>query len=327
MPVRTLSHWEQRWTRDRLRSRRPGRPLRRAGSECRLEIGETLDRLGPGVGLPVLRGLFPDVTRRELDALRRRRRRRDGRRNAVVLNVLRWTRPGAVWACDFCTPPNVIEGVYDRVFAVRDLASGFQLMWLPVVGESAETAIACLQALMREHGAPLVLKSDNGSAFVSEHFANMLCGNSVVHLLSPPVTPRYNGGIEAGNGSLKTRTHHIAAAAGRPGEWCVDDLEHARVLANATARPRGEKGPTPLEAWESRTAITDDERTAFASAVNRRRDEARRELDPSAPLNRNQQGSVDRKAVSRALVELGLLEMRRRVVPLPLHSRKWAKIS
>jgi hypothetical protein len=267
--------------------------------------------------------------RRELDALRRRRRRRDGRRNAAVLNVLRWTRPGTVWACDFCTPPNVIEGVYDRVFAVRDLASGFQLMWLPVVGESAETAVACLRALMVEHGAPLVLKSDNGSAFVAERNANMLCAKTVAHLLSPARTPSYNGGVEAGNGSLKTRSHHMAAAAGRPGEWCVDDLEYARVSANATARPRGEKGPTPLQAWDSRTAITDDECTAFGSAVLRRQEETRREfnLDPSAELSKTKQRSVDRTAISRALVELGLLEMRRRVIPLPVHSRKWANIS
>jgi hypothetical protein len=42
------------------------------------------------------------------------------------MQVLHWTRPGAVWAIDFAEPPLPIEGSYSRLLAVRDLASGYQ---------------------------------------------------------------------------------------------------------------------------------------------------------------------------------------------------------
>jgi hypothetical protein len=55
----------------------------------------------------------------------------------------------------------------------------------------------------------------------------------------------YNGAIEAGIGSLKTRTERQALWAGRPGPWTWQDVEAARQEANATARPHGAYGPTP----------------------------------------------------------------------------------
>ena len=63
-------------------------------------------------------------------------------------------------------------------------------------------------------------------------------------LFSPAYTPRYNGAIEAGNGSLKTRTHHHAALHGRAGAWTCDAVEAARQEANTLAHPFGENGPT-----------------------------------------------------------------------------------
>src|SRR4051794_40312674 len=58
--------------------------------------------------------------------------------------------------------------------------------------------------LFHEHGAALVLKSDNGAAFISEPLRRFLDGSPARLLLSPPYTPEYNGSIEAGNGALKT---------------------------------------------------------------------------------------------------------------------------
>jgi len=84
-----------------------------------------------------------------------------------LLHILHWRRPGTVWAIDFAEPPLSIEGSFDYLLAVRDLASGMQLLWLPVTDETARTAMAGLEALFRQHGPPLVLKSDNGSAFIA----------------------------------------------------------------------------------------------------------------------------------------------------------------
>ena len=54
-------------------------------------------------------------------------------------------------------------------------------------------------------------------------------------LLSPPGTPEYNGAVEAGIESLKTRAHFIAARNDPPGEWTRDDVEGPRLMANETA--------------------------------------------------------------------------------------------
>jgi hypothetical protein len=70
--------------------------------------------------------------------------------------------------------------------------------------------------LFVRHGAPLVLKADNGSAFIAEATRDFLSLVGVNLLFSPPHTPRYNGSIEAGIGSLKTRTERHACRASRP---------------------------------------------------------------------------------------------------------------
>jgi hypothetical protein len=168
-----------------------------------------------------------DLLRRYRQAWRRRRR--------LLTRTLHWTRPGTVWALDFAEPPQPIEGCYSRLLAVRDLASGFQLLWLLVPDESAAGAVAALEALFRQHGAPLVLKSDNCSAFIAGACAALLSIWVVWPLFSPPRTPRYNGSCEAGIGSMKTRTHHQAARGNHAGKWTCADAEAARQRANESA--------------------------------------------------------------------------------------------
>lgn len=63
-------------------------------------------------------------------------------------------------AMDHVHPPSPIDGVHDKAFSIRDLASGQQLAWLPVADETAATAVPVLESLVSEHGAPLVVKSD-----------------------------------------------------------------------------------------------------------------------------------------------------------------------
>ena len=53
---------------------------------------------------------------------------------------------------------------------------------------------------------PLVLKSDNGPAFVSAEVRAVLAERGVVALYSPPYWPRYNGAIEAGIGALREKS-------------------------------------------------------------------------------------------------------------------------
>jgi transposase InsO family protein len=88
--------------------------------------------------------------------------------------VLHWHRPGAVWAMDHTEPPCAVDGRWRHILAVRDLASRMQLGWIPVTSEDAHEACQALEGLFRRYGPPLVLKSDNGSAFISDDTRKLL---------------------------------------------------------------------------------------------------------------------------------------------------------
>jgi hypothetical protein len=205
---------------------------------------------------------------------------------------------------------------------VLDLASHQQLLWLPVLDLTAATTIEALGMLFVRHGAPLVLKADNGSAFIAEATRDFLSPVGVNLLFSPPHTPRYNGSIEAGIGSLKTRTERHATRAGRPGYWTCDDVAAAESEANANARPQGETGPTPNELWDRRRRITALERGLFQSAVQRQRDQ----LGPKEDLSSKEERRMQREAIRRALAEHGILLYSRGRIPLPITNQKAANI-
>jgi transposase InsO family protein len=287
-----------------------------------------LMRLLPRVGVPTLEALFPEVARAELIDLRRRFRRVYRRKNTLLVHALRWSGPGAVWAIDYSTPPSPIEGEYGELLAVRDLASGKQLAWLPVHHADATTACDLLEALFREHGSPLVLKADNGSPFHAEETQGLLDRENVVALFSPPRTPRYNGACEAGIGSMKTRTHHASALHDHPGQWTSDDCEAARLQANELARPWAAAGPTPDQAWDQRHPITAAQRVAFQAALDQEQMRAREEegYDLHSVLGYHDQAALDRVAIRRALVALGVLLFSRRRITLPINAKKVARI-
>jgi transposase InsO family protein len=240
----------------------------------------------------------------------------------VGSKILRWTRPGAVWAMDFTFAPRPIERRFRRLLLVRDLASGRILLALACPGEGAACAVAALRALFLRWGAPLVLKSDNGSAFTSQEMEDLLREFGVTALLSPARTPRYNGGCEAGIGSLKVRVQHRAAWAGRPGDGTLDDVEWARCETNELGRPRGRWRPTPDEAFAARRPIVESERRNFLEQVDRRLDDEadRGVLRADGRLGRARLAVATRAAVARVLVESGLLEIKTRPIPQPISS-------
>lgn len=175
-----------------------------------------------------------------------------------------------------------------------------------------------LDALFRQIGPPLVLKSDNGSQFLAEPTRHLLRLWRVTPLTSPPLTPRYNGSIEAGIASLKTHALHRAAHRGRENTWTADDLEAARLDANFASRPWGACGPSPMQRWESRPPITRGQRSRFIHTVESLSAQAR--LDMGLPRTGSLDGAalaaVGRAAVRRALETLGYLSVtRRRITP------------
>jgi transposase InsO family protein len=229
-----------------------------------------------------------------------------------------------VWATDHVAPPSPIDGVDHAALAARDLASGMQVAWQPVPNQSEPAATATLESLFQEHGPPLVLKLNHGSAFKSDAFQTLLLRRGVAWLPSPPQTPRYNGGCEAGNGSLRKRTDHFARRAGR---WTLECLQAACRQANELLRPEGHRGPTHRERWSARQPIDPHVRERFTAAVERHRHVILHERKETfLSENKNHQHQVQRQAVRRALLELGLLTTARRSIPLPIKRKKRAKI-
>lgn len=315
---RTLRHWQT--LHEPLPVQFLGRPLERASAHERNEVIDLLDHLGPATSVATLRACFPFLARAELEDILARYRRVWKKLNTQAVHCLHWPIPGRVWAIDFSEAPAPIDGCYLYLLAVRDLASHQQLLWLPVGDLSAATAQNALVSLFILHGAPLVLKMDNGSAFLAEATQRLLTPWGVIPLFSPAYMPRYNGAIEAGIGSLKTRTERHASSQGHPGQWSSDDVAAAQAEANATTRPHGERGPAPDDLWQERRVITQEERERFQTSVDHHRHLVRLEEGASIedPLTSGELRSLDRKAVRRALVELGYLVFRRRRIPLPI---------
>ena len=224
----------------------------------------TLEELGPHVGLSAVRARHPEISRAEARHLQQRYRRYWRRKHERWIDRLRWAIPGSVWAMDFTKPKYPIDGVYRRVLVVLDLASGYILLAQPCEGETAEVALEALSQLLKLHGAPLVVKSDNGSAFIDERVRHLLAENSVQHLFSPPYWPRYNGACERAIGWLKTRVRHLAELDLRPESWSSSDLQRARAIANEITRPWGHRGPSRAEVWNTRKPITDEQRKSLA---------------------------------------------------------------
>ena len=320
---RTLRDWEERNRQDSQEIRLIGRPLQRATPARRNEVIAALAEAGTGVSVPALRLHFTDVARAELTDLRARYRRLY--RGRAAQRVLHWQQAGSVWAIDYSEAPARIEGCYEYLLAVRDLSSGYALWWQAVEEATAATTIAALSALFAMWGRPVLLKADNGGHFRAEAVVEMLEEEEVSVLYSPAYTPRYNGAIEAGIGSLKTRAHEEAARQGRPGAWTCADIEAAREEANVFSYPRGEGGPTPLESWQARVAITEEERRKFIETV--KTEMAKREREDYDARERGEQQHTEkakrqREAISAALVAQGYLSYTRRRIPLPISRAK-----
>ncbi len=320
----TIARWEKDWCDSRLSNRPLGRPAGRSPVYMRNQLIELLHLLGPQTGVPTLRAYFPEMPRDEIKDMLQRYRRIYIREDSMDVYALKWKKAGSIWSMDFTRPPKPVDGIYRYILTVRDLASGNCLLWLPCEGETSSVARDALESLFKAHGSPLVIKSDNGSAFISGEISMLLAMYGVVHLLTPPYTPQYNGEVESGNGVLKIHAHYEAARHGRPGEWTCDDVAAARLKVNEVTRPCGHGGPNPKELWQSRKKISGKFRRCFLKTMSTWEREIRKELGyrPGEEIGRQKKATVRRRAVRRALVGHGLLELRRQGITIPISLKK-----
>jgi transposase InsO family protein len=325
--ARTLRHWDYAYRTENRRTALLGRPKARSEYRQRQNVIEVLKAEGPQLGVPSLCGLFPGMARAELAELLQRYRRVLRLRYHHTIHVCHWPITGRVWAMDLAEPsaPGAeeslppIDGCYPYLLAVRDLASGYQLAWLPLKEGTAEAVRRVLAYLFARHGTPLVVKCDNGPPFRAEEMKAWLATAGALPLYSPPYYPEYNGAVEAGIGSLKRRTELQAARHGRIDNWTWDDIEAACQEAN--------ERPAVLS-WTSRTPISNCERVHFDLTAERERilERTQQQYALEDHLDHWCSSEVDRKAIARALVEHGYLLYSRRRIPLTIKPRKVTNI-
>jgi hypothetical protein len=320
---RTLLAWERRWRVDRLEARRRGRPRCRELSRTQRQaalwaLRETGGHLGVGGLMQVV---WPPAARSALRELKERWRYAAHRRGGRLCGRLEWTRPGSVWAMDWTDPDAPLESRYTKILFVRDLASGLVVLSLPCEREQGEVVARELWTLIRRHGAPAVVKEDNGKSLRCAEVQMVLRYAGILNLPSPPRFPGYNGACEAGIHSLKVRAHHVAAASGREEEWSCDDIESARRAINARVR---RNGLSAEDLWRSRRPFgrRERERLWMRYREHQAQEQAARGIEPRTQLERREQDSVDRAAIARALEEEGLVRFRRRWVSPPIRGRK-----
>lgn len=272
---------------------------------------------GPGIGAKQLKQEFPDVSWR--DCYRLIKRFRDDLHACVTscsANVCVWTAVNSVWAADYAKPDFPIDGTHPWLLDVRDLASGCILASVPCEHADAATAVAVLAALILAFGAPLVLKTDNGTHLIEGEMPAFLQAHGITPLLSPPYLPSYNGACESGHGSIKLRAEALARRDGTPGRWSSDHIEAARLWAN---RRTGDDKPVCAEQrFAGHSPVTDDLRERFRDSVENglleRRLEIASALDSGARCAVYAADTIDRHAVVSALVHHGFLEFQSRPV-------------
>jgi transposase InsO family protein len=306
---RTVRRWRQ--SGDALPAVPRGRPPQCASREDRNRVYRFLKERGASTPLAAVRAAFPQLRRADLASVLRRFKRVMRRRAERHQSRLEWRRPGAVWAADFKERREPLEGRYGWILSMKDLGSGFQLAWQPLVEATAEAVCATYARLFAEHGPPLILKSDNGGQFKADATKGLLAADRVIPLYSPKRHPQYNGGVERANGQLAGYQEALAQYHHRPAGPTCDDAEGACQLANDLAHPQGWRGPTARQLWEERYPLTPQERAAFLATVEDRRVEVRAhwEFAPDAVLTHYPTSAVDRRAVRDALVAHDLLRI------------------
>lgn len=124
-----------------------------------------------------------------------------------------------VWAIDFQFDSDE-QGKIIKICSIVDEHTKESIGGLVERKISSKNLIAHLEELVAERGAPMVLRMDNGSEFISEALAAW-AGTTTGLVFIPPGQPWKNGFIESFNGRLRDECLNINS---------FFSLLHARVV-------------------------------------------------------------------------------------------------
>ena len=327
VPYGSFRRWKQRLAQGQPVRFRPGPKKLAPLTLEELRVG--LDRLhhgdqrSRGVGA-LYRQYHAQISRRELETLIAMARRGLARQRQAALCRVTWQVPGLVWALDDAELARRPHGVL-RLHQVQDLASRYKFP--PWVGErvSGDAVARRLEQLFVQHGAPLVLKRDNGANLNQQAVDEVLARYLVMPLNSPPYYPRYNGGMERAIRELKTP---LAAKllAGGPisasqlrswAELLAEDLNHRprRSLHGEVACRVFQDARAALRAYTLRR------RRAFFDEIN---DLTWTLMETRSVRTQRQAEAARRLAVEAWLQRNGVITITQRTTVLPVFLKQIA---
>jgi putative transposase len=156
--------------------------------------------------------------------------------------------PGQVWAIDFIED-KLVSGRRLRILNVLDLCSRYALDSLVEHSLTGELAARHLERLFLSHGAPRVLRRDQGPEFESRVFKKLLRTWRIKDEPVPKGQPFDNGHVESFNGSLRDELldaelfHSLGEAQTKVARW---------LHWYNSERPHQSLGyRTPHERWEA----------------------------------------------------------------------------
>lgn len=305
-----------------------GRPAQSGTREDRDLLVAILFHACARIGVNALKVIVPEMSKRQIRDIKRRYVKAYRRRYKTLIHTVQWSRAGSVWAMDFTDLKFPMEGGFEKVLPIRDVASRKILAALAAYEANSGLVIDTLKWLFAIYGKPLVMKADNGPQLIAEELRKFLEAEGVFLLFSVPYYPGYNGSIEGGIGTLHTYAFYEAARKGRPDAWTIDDIENARQTANSIPRSDDWLDLAPDQAFDMRDRITDEERAAFAELHRRHAAEAEIEFAPDKDkITDATRRAIDRIALERALVDQGFLFYRWRRITPPKYARKFTGIS
>lgn len=189
---------------------------------------------------------------------------RHGYEIQVLRRRLKHARPmdvprNLIWALDL-TGKTDAEGCLHALLGVLDHGSRTLLHLHALRDKTARTLIACLYEIIRAHGKPKVIRTDNAAIFTSREFRLGLQRLGVRHQRTDPDCPWQNGRIERLFGTLKQKLD----------QWQVSDfsqLNHDlglfRRWYNHVRPHQNLDGRAPAEAWNGTDPYTTKPRREY----------------------------------------------------------------
>jgi hypothetical protein len=198
------------------------------------------------------------ISRRDFLALLRQVRDEVKRTRRAMKRRVEWKAPALIWSVDDAELGRDGRGEKVMLNNIRDLSSKYTMEPLDGPAASGEEVAAHLESLFIQHGAPLVLKRDNGSNLNHHAVDRVLEKYFVIPLNSPPHYPPYNGGIEQGQGEMKRGLVGVAKKTSEDrhahAAWRAHDLNHKerRSLHGAIACTVFSAGKARLKEYSNR---------------------------------------------------------------------------